>query len=364
MNKNQIDIVIYHDPCPDGFLSATIVNYYYKINNNQRNIKYFTTSYYNNPPNVKGLNVLICDFSYKKDVLKQMINDANNLLIIDHHKTAINDLSEIDNKYKIFDINHSGCMLVWNYFFKEKDPPMLVKYVENIDLWKKNLPLIEEFYAWFYQEDLIFDNYIKYLDNILLTNDIKLNGSIMLKYKNNLIKCIIKSTAIKLVKIKDNYYIVSFVNSNIFKSEIGNKINHGKYKMVDFSCIYSFNESIDLYNISLRSIINKIDVSEVVSYFGGGGHYCASGLNCKKKPFFEKEIEISDIYYQIKNSTFINNIVEIKLPFNFFNRIELENYLIQKIEIKIDNKIKVVNKITALRYYLTNKIIPTKIVII
>lgn len=363
MNKNQIDIVIYHNPCPDGFLSATIVNYYYKITNNQRNIKYFRASYYNNPPNVKGLNVLICDFSFKKDILKKMINDANSLLVIDHHKTAIEDLLDIDNKHKIFNMDHSGCMLTWNYFFNGKEPPMLVKYVENIDLWKKNLPSIEEFYAWFYQEDLVFDNYLKYLNNDVLTNGINTNGTLMLKYKNNLIKDAVKPTSIKLVKIKDNYFIVSFLNSNIFKSEIGNKINHGKYDMIDFSCVYSFTESIKSYNISLRSMFKKVDVSKIASYFGGGGHYCASGLKCKKKPFFEKEIEISDIYYQIKNSDFKNNIVKIIIPSNFFNRTDLENYLKQKVEIKKDDKIETVNKITALRYYLTNEIIPTKIII-
>ena len=39
-NKDQIDVVIYHANCVDGFGAAFSVWYYYKITNNNRDIIY------------------------------------------------------------------------------------------------------------------------------------------------------------------------------------------------------------------------------------------------------------------------------------------------------------------------------------
>ena len=86
LKPEEVNFVIYHYPCSDGLISAFSAWKYF--NNNNNNITYYPAAYHKNPPNVKGKNVLICDFSYDYYVLLDMIKNANKLLIIDHHKTA------------------------------------------------------------------------------------------------------------------------------------------------------------------------------------------------------------------------------------------------------------------------------------
>ena len=84
LNLDNIDIVIYHGGCVDGYGAALAVNQYYKRNNIVKNIIYFPGYFNSPPPNVQNKNVLICDFSYSKDITLNLISQAQNLLILDH----------------------------------------------------------------------------------------------------------------------------------------------------------------------------------------------------------------------------------------------------------------------------------------
>lgn len=47
-------------------------------------------------------------------------------------------------------MTHSGAMLTWFYFFPEIEPPLLIKYIEDRDIWTKALPNTDDFSSWFY----------------------------------------------------------------------------------------------------------------------------------------------------------------------------------------------------------------------
>ena len=44
---------------------------------------------------VTGKDVVLVDFSYKRPVLMEMAEKANNILILDHHKTSAEDLVDL-----------------------------------------------------------------------------------------------------------------------------------------------------------------------------------------------------------------------------------------------------------------------------
>jgi len=48
--------------------------------------------YQNPPPDVTGKDVILVDFSYKRPILDEMKSKAASILILDHHKTAMEDL--------------------------------------------------------------------------------------------------------------------------------------------------------------------------------------------------------------------------------------------------------------------------------
>ena len=154
-------ICIYHGNCADGFGAAWVVREYFKTEQlkanigigEDLNIEFFPGVYQTPPPDVTGKDVIIVDFSYKRAVIEEMLEKANNILIIDHHQSAIDDLSGIDltlDKYRdlqfYFDVKHSGAMLAWNYFFGEETdpdrvrPPDLLYVIEHRDLWKFSNP--------------------------------------------------------------------------------------------------------------------------------------------------------------------------------------------------------------------------------
>ena len=74
-----------------------------------------------------------------------MIEQSNKIIVIDNHESAKKNLQDIEDKYKIFDMTHSGVVLAWNYFYPEETIPLLYKYVEDRDIWKKEIKLVLQY---------------------------------------------------------------------------------------------------------------------------------------------------------------------------------------------------------------------------
>ncbi len=57
-------------------------------------------------------NILIADLPLSPEIIKQL-RENNKILIIDHHKTNLENMQLLPNSEKIFDMTKSGAMLVW-----------------------------------------------------------------------------------------------------------------------------------------------------------------------------------------------------------------------------------------------------------
>ena len=146
LTPDEIDFVIYHDPCADGTGAACIAWKYLSTKFPKRTVTYCPRAYNKQKqPDVSGKNVLLCDITFDKAIMKNMMARANKLLILDHHKTAEIDLLDIPNNNKIFDMNRSGAMLAWDFFHPGVKPPLLVEYIQDRDNWTKKLPYINEY---------------------------------------------------------------------------------------------------------------------------------------------------------------------------------------------------------------------------
>lgn len=273
----EVNYVIYHGGCQDGFASAFCAWRYFSLKGGINNITFKSAQYGDLPPSdLIGRNVLICDFSYHKDAIKEIMS-TNRLLIIDHHKSSMKNLSGVPSDNKIFDMDHSGCYLTWKYFFPEQIIPPLFEYIEDNDIWKKQLDGTNEFYSWFQTVEMKFEEYDKYIDPQLLRWAIQTTGFYYLAHDRFFINQAIKKATLKLVSIARKYYVAAFVNSSILKSEIGNEVLKA-YPQADFAAIYSVVDKRNATNFSLRSMDDRADVSEIAEVFGGGGHRNASGL--------------------------------------------------------------------------------------
>ena len=276
INPNKIDVVLYHGSCSDGFAAAYSA---WKLLGNHA--KYIPSYHGDPPPNVKGKNVAILDFSYKNNVIKQMVKDAASLIVIDHHKSAEEELRDVKNAF--FDMNHSGAILAWNFFHPDTEPPKFIKYIEDRDLWKFKLPYSKEFSAAFDMVAWEFSDYEAF-ENDSVFDDAVERGSFILAYS----KTVLKKIAGKAVHRKFEGLNVKVVNSSHWMSEIGGMISHD----CDCAMVWYYCHETCCTKVSLRSFHDNIDVSNISKKFGGGGHKKSAGFILPKGKHIEEIFDV------------------------------------------------------------------------
>lgn len=270
MSKNIFDLVIFHKNCNDGFGSALVA--WTKFKNYP---KYFSADHNEKPPNYIGKSVLMLDFTYSKEIMEDMEKHTKKLFIIDHHKSAINKLENINpNKY-ILDMNHSAAVLTWKYFYPLEKVPEFLEYIEDRDLWENKLFYTEECFLGLSLLQKSFKIWNDYLETGV--DELVKDGALLLQQKNKDINFLINYSYLKNFKVGNNTYSVVYLNSPLHRSDLGNVLAK-KYKDTDFAAIYNYNGSKNITYFSLRSC-NNFDVSKIAELFKGGGHQAASGCS-------------------------------------------------------------------------------------
>ena len=318
LQPDKVDLVIYHGRCSDGLTSALAAHEYFKktngVNSNGNTVEYYSASFNQPPPDVTNKNVLICDFSYNKQITLNIIANAKCLAIIDHHESAEKALKDIDDKYKIFDMLHSGAYLTWKYFYPNSDVPLFVKYVEDNDIWLKQMPQTEEMTCYTYSLPFEFEEYAKLLDPTYIETVAKPIGSGMKRQNDIYIRDALTHCTCAFTKIGEEHFVIAYINSTILKSEIGNKALT-KYPYCDFSAIYSLDG--DITTFSLRSSNDKTNVSEISTKFGGGGHRNAAGMSVYNSSILPVHHVDHGSIYRLLESNFItvasDNIIVAKI---------------------------------------------------
>ena len=335
MEKNPL--VIYHGKCADGFSAAWV---FWHVSNRITdrndepvyNFDFHPGVYNEDPPDVSDRVVYLVDFSYKRKVVKDMIQigGAKNIILIDHHKTAIEDLSnlseelleeaeiarkEIDNGYlseedaqeardqfeMYTDLEMSGATLAWQYWVDQgvltpEMRPVLLGHIEDRDLWRFRLPLTREIQANVLSYEYTFENW----DTLMLkTSTLQLaegGASIERKHMKD-VKALVEvcqrliiwnvSNKIKIEPGNMQGTVVEHYNVDAIKiptasipyrmaSDAGHIMaaahEEGKYFA---ACYY---DTAEHRVFSLRSTENGMDVSLIAKEYGGGGHKHAAGF--------------------------------------------------------------------------------------
>jgi len=198
-----------------------------------------------------------------------MYNDANSLIVIDHHESAKNNLEGLD--FCKFDMSKSGAVLLWEYLFPNVEVPILLKYIQDRDLWNWELKDSREVSAGL---QLIpytdYSEYNKYLNNV---EPLKLKGSAILEYQNKIIGGIERSIDyLPLVRLTNCDTRLPLLNTTTLISEIGNMLS------ITFGGAVMYFDKGDKRIFSLRSN-GEIDVSKIAEAYNGGGHKAAAGFS-------------------------------------------------------------------------------------
>jgi uncharacterized protein len=276
-NPQDVDLVIFHAYCADGYTAAWAA---WKLLGDKA--EYISALYGNEPPDVKGKNVAIVDFSFPPPELSQMLSKAKSLIVLDHHKTAKKDL-EHHKDNTIFDLDKSGAVLSWEFFHPDKPLPILVRYVQDRDLWRWKMAGTKEFSAALQIQDMKFEVWDK-IDESMRYREAKESFFAQGKAVQAHITQLSKSHAKHARLMTLRGVRMWCVNATNIISETGEalrtKVDHnGEEPGVSLSWFYDFDA--DSYRCSLRSRDDRADVSVLAKGFGGGGHPNAAGFEYK-----------------------------------------------------------------------------------
>ena len=281
LEPTSVDVVIYHADCTDGFGAA--YSAWKQLGNRA---EYYPCKHGTLPPDVNGKKVVILDFSFDNATTKKMIEDAEDLWVIDHHKSAVVELHDIGNTF--FDMTKSGAMLAWEFFHPGKEPPKFIKYIQDRDLWKWELAYSKEFSAAFDMVPFDFDEFDKFCDDSVFDDAVK-RGSYILAYSKTVVKKICDKACHKKLDGKS----CMVVNASHWMSEIGSTLS----PHCDIAMIWYYDHNTCTTKVSLRAFHDHIDVSEISKRFGGGGHRKAAGF------IIDSNISIDDIFDEEDNES-------------------------------------------------------------
>lgn len=273
--NNKKIMVLYHANCLDGFTAAWVA--WKKFGDLA---DYIPVAHQRTPPgDFKDKEVYFVDFAYPVETTKRILEEANKVVIIDHHKTT-KDSAELAHDH-LYSENNSGAVLAWQYFFSKIPTPKLLKYVEDMDLWNFKLDGTEEVIAFMDKERFDFERWNDLVDNFESGKDLKgiiKIGENLLEYKRS----ILEKISYRSYKVNFEKKDILAINSPIFQSELG----HILYERIPPMSIVWYEKNNEI-KVSLRSD-GSVDVGKIAEKYGGGGHKEASAFridNHKKLPW-------------------------------------------------------------------------------
>lgn len=263
--------VLYHGGgCRDGFCSAWCIRRAFPA------ATFLPVNYGGDMPDVTGQRVFFVDFCPTEGQLRGFLRTNPEVTVLDHHATAEPLLTSVraDNLHVVFDKTKSGGRLAWEYVAGRSkwndidNPPWLVAYTEDRDLWRWKLPYSREINAALRLVPLDFAEW----DELHLKDAFSLvsQGRAVLQRDAEIVESHVRHA----VPVQVGLHTVPGVNATVLMSEIGHELSKGH----PFSATYFDDLKAGVRRWSLRSQPDGIDVGEVAKSLGGGGHKHAAGF--------------------------------------------------------------------------------------
>ncbi len=271
MDKIKDIVVIYHADCRDGFGAAYAA--WKKFGDTASYIPRKTQT--DLPEGLTSKELYIVDYSYNKDTLQHLIDTNKSVVVIDHHASAKDDVESFPEN--IFDNDHSGAVLAWQYFHPDTEVPELLKYVEDHDLWRFALPENREYNVALGEYPVTFESWDKLIEDLKDENNLInfiAKGALLAKFEDKLVA---KLMEYKEKVLFEGHEVWAINASRIYRSILGNylaELNEVENKTALGIVYYHSNGAV---NISLRSK-GDVDVSAIAQKYGGGGHKNAAGI--------------------------------------------------------------------------------------
>lgn len=302
MIEKHETLVIYHADCLDGLGAAWSA--FCKLGGHARYIPARHGDAF--PVFEPGATLYILDFSYPPEQLLVASKQADQIILIDHHVTAMEQCEAFfhggrlgdpsaskpgeaffateakaqplpENLTLHFDMNRSGCVLAWQHFFPERQPPKILLHIEDRDLWRFKLAGTREITSALYER---MPMTLPEMGTVDLDELLEV-GRIYMDFQQKIVKRLAKIAH----PISLNGQKGLAVNApSSFSSDLGHILAE---KSGTFGLTYQYDGRKQKWQFSLRSI-GDYDVGHLAQAFGGGGHKNAAGFVLDDNPFIAK----------------------------------------------------------------------------
>lgn len=294
------DVCLYHFPCDDGFAAAWVVRQRWP------DCRLEPTNYgLPLPDGLAGKNILMVDFSLKRDAMLELARYARSVVVLDHHASAQDELRDFtvgwnpihpdapeftgwqvmlddprtDPTHRVlahFDMSRSGAQLAWGFIRPFLPPPLIVNFVADRDLWRFAIPNSRKFSLFLRSHPYDFDVWTDIADrlNADLTGDgVLAEAAAIERYHDARIAELVPTATLQ--RIGEWAGVPVAHAPYTFASDLGHALLKA-HPDAPFAAVV-----VDAYGartFSLRSENSREDVSKVARAFGGGGHRNAAGF--------------------------------------------------------------------------------------
>lgn len=266
-------VIYYHHNCMDGLGSKYAAWLRFQDTAEYRPFSYGVTDILAEGVELKDVYFLDCSLP-AKDVF-HVCDTAARVTVIDHHISAKKsyDHIKIPNNMKcLFDMDHSGAILAWKYFFRDVKPPHVLELIEDRDLWKFSY---EETNLLYYAQQS--KPSINEIDIHRLAKDSLSLRTILEEGKSvkSFVDVQIEDALPHHIPITlDRYTVPAFNCMRVIASDVLNTYLD-RNKDVKFAASYQDVDGLRRWSLRSRG---DFDVSVIASSFGGGGHAGAAGF--------------------------------------------------------------------------------------
>lgn len=301
--------IFYHEkahgvPCPDGLAAAYVARKKYP------GATIVGCCYDDEPMGILPVvepndRLIIVDFSFTRKTLDMWAKQGVGILLIDHHKTALEHLCNVVPKGPqpdsfirsytrdrpsggkcaqtyIFDMNKCGAVLTWEYFFPENPVPYFLKLIQDRDLWQKRMLGGEEIltaiarFGWSFD---LFDALVKLHDfpdfHALFTI-----GEQLLAPKREAIAKACDRVILRSYKEFDEVPVVQLAkdgSEDLYASDICEHLYKKVCPDADWVAAIRSDGTWELRSDKYKPS-GGFDVSQIAKAAGGGGHRNAAGF--------------------------------------------------------------------------------------
>jgi len=265
-------LIIYHGNCLDGF-GAAYAAWERFCNREGCSCEFLPAHHGEAPPQVAERDLYIVDFSYPRDILRELCAQAHRVTIIDHHVTAREDLAGLTEEHPnltvVFDMERSGAVLAWE-FFHDAEPPQLLLHVQDRDLWRFELPETEDLNAALMSYPFDFVHWSELAASPAALAALTAEGGHINRYRRQMVDTYQRKAVMGTVAGHE----VPIVNCpTAIASELLGELAVGH----PFAAGYQDHGTRRGW--SLRSSGDGVNVAHVAELFGGGGHRNAAGFS-------------------------------------------------------------------------------------